>query len=212
MIPLLLTPPAGRPARVLGAGLEVVPILQNLSRVSWPVILHEPTGGGGLRSFPGIQITTASPNAPGLRQSSLVLITSACRPDWRESARRDLEGSGVPTWDAVDPRSSTVHFPIWFPGTPLSMAVWGVGGTAPWEAGLAEDFVREMGGCFEGLLRLAEELRHLGFGGADDEGFRRKVVTRIASPEVLTLLLKGEFEQAKTLAMKIIGTTTRSLE
>ena len=58
MIPLLLAPPAGRPARVLGAGLEVVPILQNLSRVSWPVILHEPSGGGELKSFPGIQITT----------------------------------------------------------------------------------------------------------------------------------------------------------
>ncbi len=212
MIPLLLSPPAGRPARILGAGAEVVPVLQNLSRVSWPVTLHEPSGGGELKRFPGIQITAAAPTGPALRQASLVFITSACPAPWHEEARRELEGSGVPLWDSLDPKSTTVRFPVWFVGSPLSMAVWGAGGARPWEAGLAEDFAREMGGLFGGLLKLAGELRGLVFESATDEAFREKAVAQLSRPEIWTLLAKGEYDQAKLLALKIIGTTTRSLE
>ena len=212
MIPLLLAPPAGKPARFLGAGTDALPVLQGLARVSWPAVLHEPTGGGALKGFPGVQFSTTAPTAAGLRQSSLVFITSACPPAWRDAARRDLEGSGVPLWDSLDPKGSTLRFPVWFPGAPLSMAVWGVGGARPWEAGLAEDFARAMEGLFSGLLKLASELRGLVFVGANDEVFRQKVVAQLTRPEITTLLLRGEYGQAKMLALKIVGTTTRSLE
>jgi len=212
MIPLLLAAPAGKPARILGAGSEVVPVLQNLDRVGWPVVLHEPTGGGALKGFPGVQFSTTPPAAASLRQSSLVFITSGCPPTWRDAVRRDLEGSGVPMWDSADPKGSTMRFPVWVPGVPLSMAVWGIGGSRPWEAGLAEDFARQMEGLFGGLLDLSAELRGLVFETATDEVFREKVVAQLTRPEITTLLLRGEYEQAKTLALKIIGTTTRSLE
>lgn len=212
MIPLLFAAPAGKPARILGAGTEVLPVLQGLSRVSWPVVLHEPAGGGALKGFPGIQLSTVPPAAPSLRQSSLVFIASGCPPAWRDAARKDLEGSGVPLWDSLDARGSTLRFPVWFPGAPLSMAVWGAGGARPWEAALAEDFVRELQGLFGGLLKLASELRGLVFDGATDEVFREKVVAQLTRPEITALLLKGDYEQAKLLALKIVGTTTRSLE
>jgi hypothetical protein len=92
------------------------------------------------------------------------------------------------------------------------MAVWGAGGARPWEADLAEDFARELQGLFGGLLKLASELRGLVFDGTTDEVFREKVVAQLTRPEVTTLLLKGDYEQAKLLALKIVGTTTRSLE
>jgi hypothetical protein len=212
MIPLLLAAPAGRPARVLGAGSEVVPVLQNLDRVAWPVVLHEPTGGGPLKGFPGVQFSTTPPAAASLRQSSLVFITTACPPAWRDAARKDLEGSGVPLWDSADPKASTVRFPVWVPGVPVSMALWGIGGSRPWEALLAEDFARSMEGLYGGLLDLAAELRSLVFQNDTDEVFREKVVAQLTRPEITTLLIRGEYEQAKTLALKIVGTTTRSLE
>jgi hypothetical protein len=105
-----------------------------------------------------------------------------------------------------------VRFPVWFAGSPLSMAVWGAGGAQPWEASLAEDFAREMGGLFGGLLKLASEMRSLVFESATDESFREKGVAQLTRPEVLTLLARGEYEKAKVLALKIVGTTTRSLE
>lgn len=212
MLPLLLSPPAGRPARVLGAGAEVLPFLQALTRVGWPVTLHEPSGGGALKDFPGIQVTSATPLGPGLRQASLVLITSACPADWREAALKELEGAGVPLWDALDEKRCTLNFPLWFPGVPLSMAFWGSGKVAPWEAALAEDFFRETGGLFHAFVALAGELRGLVLQNATEEEFRRKVVSQLTRPEVLALLVRGDYQQAKTLALKIVGTTTRALD
>jgi hypothetical protein len=212
MIPLLLSPPSGRSARVLGAGKEILPCLQDLGRVGWPVVLHEPAGGGPLQGYPGIQVQSAPPPGPALRQASLVLITSGCPADWRDAARRELEGSGVPLWDASDPGGSTLAFPIWFPGFPLSLAFWTGAAVQPWERLLAEEFMRHLEGFVNGYLRLTAELRGLVFEKTTDEAFRTKVVTQIQRPEILALLLKGEYDQAKTLALKVIGTTTRSLE
>lgn len=212
MIPLLLSPPSGRPARVLGAGKEILPYLQDLGRVGWPVILHEPSGGGALQAYPGIQIQSSAPPGPALRQASLVMLTSACPADWREAARKDLEGSGVPLWDASDAAGSTLSFPVWFPGFPLSLAFWSSAAVQPWEKLLAEEFMRHLEGFVNGYLRLTAELRGLVFEKTADEAFRQKVVTQVQRSEILALLLKGEYDQAKTLALKVIGTTTRSLE
>jgi hypothetical protein len=212
MLPLVLSPPAGKPARVLGAGKEILPYLQNLVSVNWPVVLHEPASPSGYQGMKGLQFSTSPPAAPSLRQASLVLISIACPDGWRDAARRDLEGSGVPVWDARDAKGSTLSFPIWFPGSPLSMACWSTGKLEPWEAALAEDYLRETQGVTAGFLRLASELRQLVFEGATDDEFRKKVVAQLTQTEILQFLLRGDYEQAKVLALKIIGTTTRSLE
>jgi len=212
MLPVLLKPPTGRPARVLGAGPEILPAIQALTRVGWPVTLHDPDGGGSLKNLPGVQVATTRPPGPALRQASLVLMASGCPPAWRAAALSELEGSGVPLWDSAEPKASTLSFPVWFPGTPLSLALWGSGPVKPWEAGLAEDFLREMEAFYGGFVRLASELRSLVLDNMTDGTFREKIVGQLVRPEILQLLLKGEYLQAKTLALKIMGTTTRSLE
>ena len=180
--------------------------------VNWPVVLHDAATPSAYQGMKGLQFSTSPPAAPSLRQASIVLISSACPDEWREAARRDLEGSGVPVWDARDAKGSTLGFPVWFPGAPLSMACWSTGKLEPWEASLAEDYLRETQRVTTDFLRLASELRQLVFEGATDDEFRKKVVAQLTRTEILQFLVRGDYEQAKVLALKIIGTTTRSLE
>ncbi len=213
MIPLLLAPPSGRPARVLGDGSEALPALRDLLRTGWPVVLHAPPGRGMLAALAGVQTAAHAPSQPSLRQASLVLITSACPPEWREAARRDLEGTGVPFWDEGDPAGSTLRFPVWFPGDSLSMAAWGpIQISQAWERGLAEELARHAEALYAGFLRLSSELRELLFATDSEDAFRRRVIDQVARPEILALLLKGEYEKAKMTAFKIVGSTTRELD
>lgn len=212
MLPLILTPPKNKPGRVLGLGREALPALQGLTRVSWPLIIHDPEGGKGLASFPSVQVTRSAPDGGALRQASIVLLTSACPKEWRAGAELALKGSGVPTWDAEDATSSTLKFPAWFPGPTLSLAVWGTHALEPWESALSEDLARSCESLFSLFLKLAGELRTLVFSGLTEEAFRQKVVGQLTRPEILSQLMKGDYEGAKVLALKIVGSTTRALE
>jgi hypothetical protein len=142
----------------------------------------------------------------------MVLITTACPHDWRDMAHKELEGAGVPVWDAVEPAKSTLRFPEWFPGRSLSMAVWGGTALKPWEEALAEDFARVSGAYFALFSKLAEELRALVLESLSEEAFRTKVVSQLTRPEILAHLVRGDYDTAKTLALKIVGTTTRALD
>jgi hypothetical protein len=211
MIPVLLKPPAGRPARVLGKGRGFAAVLQNLSRVGWPVEVHDPDGGPDYSGLPGVRVVTHAPPAPALRQASLVLIGASCPADWRSRGMQDLEGSGVPVWDESDPSACTLAFPMWMPGQHLSLAAWASAATKPWERGVVEDFLRHSEGFMADFLKLVNELRTLIFNEMADEAFREKVATQLTTPEILGFLLKGDYEKAKMLALKIVGSTTRSL-
>ncbi len=212
MIPVLLKPPRGRPARVVGRGSEITPVLQSLSRVGWPAEVHDPEGGADLAGLPGVRVVTHAPPAPSLRQASLVLIGSACPPDWRRQALHDLEGTGVPVWDEADPAASTLSFPLWVPGMRLSLAAWAQESVKGWERSVAEDFLRMNERFDADFLKLVNELRDLILSDMDDEAFRSKVVAQLSSPEILGHLMKGDYEKAKMIALRIVGSTTRSLE
>lgn len=212
MIPVLLKPPGGRPARVLGRGRQITRALQDLSRVGWPAEVHDPEGAADLARLPGVRVVAHAPPSPSLRQASLVLIGSDCPPDWRKQALHDLEGTGVPVWDEADPAASTLAFPLWVPGTRLSLAAWAPEAVKGWERGVAEDFLRMNERFAADFLRLVNELRDLILNDMDDEAFRDKVVTQLASPEILGHLMRGDYEKAKMLALRIVGSTTRSLE
>ncbi len=210
MLPLLLAAPEGRPARLLGQSPSFLMILQNLSSVGWPCVLHDEKGGGPLAGFPSLQVATAAPPAPALRQSSLVLIGSGCVQSWREAARRDLEGSGVPLWDEADAKGSSLAFPKWLHGRDLSAAFWAKAGVEPWQEKLAASFLDGTETMLDGFLELARELHPL-FEGMDEEAFRDKVVSQMTKPEIMSLLVKGQRAQAKTAVLKIVGSTTRTL-
>jgi len=210
MFPILLAAPEGRPARFLGRSPAFLMVLQNLRSAFWPCVLHDDKGGGPLAGFPGLQVATTLPPAPALRQSSLVLIGGECPPGWREAARRDLQGSGVPFWDEADIQGSTLAFPKWLHGRELSAAFWASGGLEPWQESLAAAFLAGTESLLSGFLELARELMPL-FEGMDEKTFRDKVVSQMTRPEILGLLLKGERSQAKTAVLKIVGSTTRTL-
>ncbi len=212
MIPVLLKPPAGRPARVVGRGREITPVLQNLSRIGWPMEVHVPEGATDYAGLPGVRVSNHAPPAPALRQASLVLIGSSCPQDWRKQAIQDLDGSGVPVWDEADPSSSTLAFPLWVPGTRLSMAAWAPDAVKSWEGNVAEDFLRLDERFAADFLKLVNEMRDLILNDMDDEAFRSKVVTQLSAPEILGHLMKGDYEKAKMLALRMVGSTTRSLE
>jgi hypothetical protein len=212
MLPLVLAPPKNKPARVLGLGREALPAVQGLMRVSWPLIVHDPEGAKGLAALPTVQVSRGAPDGGALRQASLVLVTSACPKEWRADAELALKGSGVPVWDSRNPAASTLGVPAWFPGSTVSMAVWGNQTLEPWESALTEDLARSCESLFSLFLKLAGELRSLVFSGLTDEAFRQKVVGQITKPEILALLLKGDYEGAKVLSLKIVGSTTRALE
>ena len=116
MLPLLLRAPSSRPARVVGLGPSVLGALRHLRLVNWPVTVHDPEGARTLAAMPGVHASTAQPGAQTLRQASLVLIGSQAPLLWREEARRDLMGTGIPYWDEADPAGSTLAFPCWLPG------------------------------------------------------------------------------------------------
>jgi len=210
MLPLLLAAPEGRPARLLGHSPALLPLLQNLKAVGWPCVLHDPQGGGPLAGFPGLQVATDVPPAQALRQSSMVLVAAGCPDGWRDAARRDLVGSGVPLWDERDPAGSTLAFPRWYPGRTISAAAWGGVGLQGWQAELFTPFLAGTEALFGAFLTLAEELRAV-FEGLDESAFREKVLSQAARPEVLALLLQGKRDQAKTTVLKIVGSTTRTL-
>lgn len=212
MLPLILAPPKNKPARVLGLGREALPAVQGLTRVSWPLIVHDPEGAKGLASLPSVQVTRVAPDGGALRQASLVLVTSACPKEWRADAELALKGSAVPVWDCRNPAASTLRIPAWFPGSTVSLAVWGTQALEPWESALTEDLARSCESLFSLFLKLAGELRTLVFSGLTDDAFRQKVVGQITKPEILALLLKGDYEGAKVLALKIVGSTTRALD
>ena len=212
MLPLVIAPPKSRPARILGLGREALPAIQSLTRVAWPLVVHDLEGAKGLASFKGVQVTRGAPTGTLLRQASLVLITSACPREWLAAAELELKGSDVPVWDARERVSSSLLFPIWFPGPHLSVAVWGTRAMEPWEAALAEDLARASESLFTLFLKLAGELRALVFSGLTEEAFRQKVVGQLARPELLALLLKGQYEEAKVMALRIVGSTTRAME
>jgi len=212
MLPLIISPPKNKPGRVLGLGREALPALQALTRVSWPLIIHDPEGGKGLASFPGVQVARGAPDGGALKQASLVLLTSACPKEWRAGAELALKGSGVPVWDSKNPAASTLRFPAWFPGTSFSLAAWGTRSLETWESALSEDLARSCESLFSLFLKLAGELRTLVFSGLTEEAFRQKVVGQITRPEILSQLLKGDYEAAKVMALKIVGSTTRALE
>lgn len=212
MLPLVIAPPKSKPARVLGRGREALPAIQSLTRVAWPLIVHDPEGAKGMASFRGVQVTRGAPTGVLLRQASLVLITSACPRGWLSLAELELRDSDVPVWDARERASSSLLFPTWFPGPHLSVAVWGTRAMEPWEAALAEDLARASESLFSLFLKLAGELRVLVFSGLTEEAFREKVIGQLSRPELLALLLKGQYEEAKVMALKIVGSTTRAME
>lgn len=210
-IPVLLSAPSGRPARALGGGPRLKTLVQNLVRAGWPVVVHEPPERPGLQGLPGCQVVNYPPATAGLRQSSLVLLGETCPDSWREQALRDLDGTGVPLWDERDARGSTLGFPLWIPGEAVSFAAWAGAGLKGWERELSEEFVRAQEAYFERFLSLAGFLRREVLGELDDAAFVRKVAAQLTSPEVLVLLLRGQEEEARKAALKIVGTTTRSL-
>lgn len=212
MLPLVIAPPKGKPARVLGLGREALPAVQSLTRVAWPLVVHDPEGARGLASFKGVQVTRGGPTGPLLRQASLVLVTSACPREWLTIAELELKDSDVPVWDAREKVPSSLLFPTWFPGPHLSVAVWGTRAMEPWEAALAEDLARASESLFSLFMKLAGELRALVFAGLAEDDFRQKVVGQLARPELLALLIRGQYEEAKMVALKIVGSTTRALE
>lgn len=212
LIPVLLKPPSGRPARVLGQGRGFTAVLQNLSRVGWPVEVHDPDGSQAYAGLPGIRVVTHAPPSPALRQASLVLIGASCPAEWRTRGMKDLEGTGIPVWDESDPAASTLGFPLWMPGQHLSLAAWATSATKPWERSVTEDFLRHNEKFAGDFVKLVNELRTLVFNEMNDEAFREKAATQLATPEILGHLLRGDYEKAKMLALKIVGSTTRSLE
>ncbi len=210
-IPVLLEAPSGRPARALGGGPHLRAAVQGLVRAFWPVVVHEAAGRAQFAGMAGVQVVNYPPASPGLRQSSLVLLGAACPPDWREQALSDLKGTGVPFWDEADPKGSSLALPMWVPGEVLSFAAWSSGGLKGWEKGLAEDFLRAHESFAESFLRLCGEIRQWILAGEGEEGFRQKVAAQLANPELMSLLVRGEYERARAMAQKIVGSTTRSL-
>jgi len=211
MIPLLLKPPKGKQARVVGLGPAVFQALQDLRTAGWPTTLHDPQGGGSLAGLPGIHISNDPPEAGALRQASLVLIGRDAPEAWRSESLARLEGTGIPFLDEGNPSGSTLLVPQWIRGESFSVALWGEAGPDSWKATLAEEFLHSTEGLFHSFLKLAGELERLTLDSMEEGEFRRKVVAQIARPEILARLLQGEYDKAKTLALRIIGTTTRSL-
>jgi len=211
MIPLLVKPPAGKPARILGIGPAILRVVQDLRSAGWPIVLHDPEGGGSLSGLSGIRIALDAPAAAAVRQSSLVLIGRDAPPEWADSVRQALEGSGVPVFDEEHPRGSSLGFPAWFPGESLSLAAWGGDESDPWKERLWADFLRGAEDLFLGFRRLSEDLRELAFDSMEDEDFRRDVVSQISRPEILALLLQDRYDDARNRVLKIVGTTTRRL-
>lgn len=210
-VPLLLKPPGGRPARVLGGGPKVLPIVQKLLMGGWSVQVHEKRPGIG--RLEGAKSLTHAPPAPSLRQASLVLIGSACSDEWREEALKHLEGSGVPVWDERSPGSSTLAFPLWFTGGELSLAAWSDDGTAsPWQEALAGEIAGIQKKLMEGFVKLAGEVGGLVFSNSPEDEFLKKAATQLATPGIIGALAVGDYDKAKTTALKIVGATTRSLD
>ena len=212
MLPLVLSPPKNKPGRILGLGREALPAVQGLTRVAWPLVIHDVEGAKGLASYPNVQVTRIAPDGGALKQASLVIITSGCPKEWRADAELALKASGVPVWDSTKPANSTLRFPSWFPGSTVSLAVWGTKPLEPWESALSEDLARSCESLFTLFLKLAGELRAIVFSGLTDDAFRQKVVGQITKPEILALLVKGDYDGAKVLALKIVGSTTRALD
>lgn len=210
-VPVLLNAPSGRPARALGGGPRLKALVQSLVRAAWPVVVHEPPESPLLAGLPGAQVVNYPPATAGLRQSSMVLLGETCPAAWREQALRDLEGTGIPLWDEKAPKASTLAFPLWFPAEGLSFAVWAAGGLKGWERELAEEFIRAQEAAWGRFLSLAGFLRREVLGDLDDETFTRKVAAQLLCPEILTLLQRGQEEEARKVAMKIVGSTTRTL-
>jgi len=186
-------------------------MVQRLLRGGWPVEVHEKRPGIG--RLDGVKSSTCAPPAPSLRQASLVLIGSDCPDDWRREALKRLEGSGVPVWDERSPGSSTLAFPFWFGGGELSLAAWSADGTAsPWQEALAEEIAGIQIKLMEGFVKLAGEVGGLVFSNSPEEEFLKKAATQLATPGIIGALAAGDYDKAKTTALKIVGATTRSLD
>lgn len=210
-MPLVVAPPAGRPARVLGGGPKTLAAVQNLLRAGWPVEVHEKSGSLG--RLKGVRVSNSPPPTPALRQASMVLIGSACPGEWRGTALKALAGSGVLLWDENAPGSSTLRFPLWLPGAHLSLAAWsGAKVLSSWQATLAEDFLRVQEKLFGSFARLLDEVGGLVFKGARDEAFLDKAVAQLSTPEIVSCLARGEYDKAKMFALKVMASTTRSLD
>ncbi len=211
MIPLLLKAPKGKQVRVVGLGPTILQALQDLRAEGWPITLHHPEGGGALASLPGIHITTDPPAAAPLRQASIVLIGKEASEAWRSEAKKHLEGTGIPTFDERDLPGSTLLIPRWIPGETFSMALWGGEDLPAWKGILAREFLRGTEDLYHSFSRLVGEMERLTLGSMEEGEFRDKIVTQIAQPSILSHLLLGDYEKARMLALRIVGTTTRSL-
>jgi hypothetical protein len=196
---------------VVGLGPAVLGVVRNLRLVNWPVTVHDPDGAPTLAFMPGVHIATSPPGQQLLRQASLVIIGAQAPILWREEALRDLQETGIAFWDESNPTASTLAFPSWLPGRSFSLALWGEGIRGGWQENLAGDFLQGIEGLYVSFFSLVEELRTLVFDGMPDEEFRNRVVSQVARPEILTLLLNGERERAKIAVLKIVGSTTRTL-
>jgi hypothetical protein len=175
------------------------------------VEVHDPSGAPALSGLPGVHASATSPPAPALRQASLVLIGETCPAAWREEALSALDGTGLPIWIEGDAARSTLAFPLWLAGPKLSLAAWTHSGMRSWERELSGDFFRASEQLFSDFLRLVNEVGEAALNGVEDEAFLGKVGAQLAKPELLGLLLKGDYQGARTMALRIIGTTTRSL-
>jgi hypothetical protein len=211
MLPLLLRAPSSRPARIVGFGPSILGAIRHLQMVNWPIIVHDPEGARTLGAMAGVHVSTVQPTAQLLRQASLVLLGEQTPLLWREEVRRDLMGTGIPFWDEADAAESTLAFPSWLPGRTLSIALWGDGVRGGWEESLTGDFLHGIEGLYVSFFKLVEDLRAEVFDSMTDEEFRSRVISQIARPEILALLLSGEMEKARTTVLRIVGSTTRSL-
>ncbi|MEJ2367376.1 MAG: hypothetical protein P8Z49_03250 [Acidobacteriota bacterium] len=211
MLPLLLAPSHDKPARVLGRSPRLVSILQNLRTAGWPAVLYDPGGDESLASLDGTHTIRRRPDAETLLSSSLVLIGESCPEDWRKEALDALQDTDNLYWDERDPDHSTLDFPRWYSSRALSLAVWGGTERTAWQESLFTALLDGTDQLFDALLRLLQDLEDV-LSNIEDRSFRQKALSQIGSPEVLSLLMAGRSDEAKTLVLKILGTTTRTLD
>ena len=210
-VPLLVKPPKGRPAKVLGGSAGVLQIVQQLMSAGWLIEVHEAEKHvGGLE---GVKFSDQKPPQPSLRQASLVLIGAYCPDDWREEALATLEGTGVPYWDERDIKHSTLQLPLWLRGKELSFAAWPPEGTfAPWKEVFAEELLGMQENLLKGFVKLVNDVGGLVFSNSTEDDFLKKAAAQLATPSIISALASDDYMKAKTMALKIVGATTRSLD
>ena len=212
MIPLLLKAPGGRPARIVGLGPKILHALQHLRSSGWPIVIHDPEGARTLTALSGIRMATNPPAFGEIRQASLVLLGSGAPGEWKKQVREAVEGSGVPFLDEDEPAASGLAFPSWIPGRGISMALWSPPGTAATPHELFESFAHGLDTLFPAFLNLVEKVKAMVTDSIEEDEFREKVLTQLAAPEILALLMRGEHDRALTSALKVIGSSTRSVK